>query len=108
MFDEPKRYKVKCPYTEIIEEEKERTVEVEANNEVEAIEKAWDKVFQQENLDSDCCEEGDAEIIDEEPIQRPKDRKTLKLFDDLPEGDTNGSGERGAGAPVPHRDKESG
>jgi hypothetical protein len=105
---EPKRYKIKCPYTEIIEEEKSRTVEVEANNEVEAIEKAWIKVYEMESLDDDCCEEHDAEILEEESIMQPNDKKTLKLFDDPPKGDTDDCGERRTGTPVPHRDEETG
>ena len=87
---ERKKYKIKCPYTEIVEYPRTHTVEVEADNEVDAIEAAWIKLYAEKGLDDDSCEEGDAEIIGEESLDRPPDMKTLKLFDDLPEGDADG------------------
>lgn len=99
----PKRYKIKCPYTKIIEEDEVSTVVVEAYDEVEAVEKAWDKIYSTTGLDYDHCEEGDVEILEETYISRFTDEKTRGLFDGEEEGDADDCNRI-----VPRRDEDTG
>jgi len=76
-------YTIELDYRMIVEEPGCRTLKVLADNTEDAIEKAWEEVYELEGVED--IEEDTAEIIATRDVSIPgsRDDKTLNLFPDL-------------------------
>jgi hypothetical protein len=83
-----REYVIKCDYTVLVAEPGTFKAVVRAKNEDEAIEKAWDKVYEFTGRDPDTVDEGEAVITSSRDIsvRGALDDLTLDLFPDVSRG----------------------
>jgi hypothetical protein len=88
---EVREYVVRCDYTVLVEKPGAFSAIVLATSADEAVEKAWDKVYEFEGGDSDTIDEGEAVITSSRDVsvRGALDDLTLNLFPEVSRG-TNG------------------